>query len=357
MSDYLAAAAAAVGGPEDLVMRSARARAEAAGVPVDDILRAWAGGEAAPAGAVAEPAVASAEPAQAEPVEVAAAAAPAADSSPSSEEPIPAAAGAPARVVQGPPPPATVTTSEATEYDMVTTVPSVGLKERTNSIVPGWLMAFFVVIPILAIGYITTGSGGPQCGEAGQLAVDFRNELVNCDLTAYEGAGGPGGGGATNFVALGGEVYEANCAACHLSDGGGGAAGPALSGGSVVATFGSCADHTTWVTLGTAGWTAEIGATYGDNNTPTGGFGNMPGFGSLTEEQLQSVALFERVVFGGADAEEALVDCGLVASADGEVPADGEAPGEAPTDGEAPADGEETPSETTIAPAAAPATE
>lgn len=332
MSDYLAAAAAAVGGPEELVMRSARARAEASGVSVDEILQAWAGGGAAPSSA-APPAESPAadEPA---PAETAAPAPPTAEGQPVEEpsaEPEPAPAGAP-RIVKGPPPPATVTIAEATEWDAVTTVPSVGLKERTNAVVPGWLMAFFVVIPILAIGYITTGSGGPDCGEAGQLAVNFRNELVNCDLTAYEGAGGPGGGGATNFVAIGGEVYAANCAACHMANGAGGAAGPQLSGGAVVSTFSSCEDHRTWIALGTAGWTAQVGSTYGDLNKPTGGFGNMPGFANLSEEDLASVALYERVVFGGANADDALVDCGLVAL--------DEAPAE-----EAPAEGEEMPAE------------
>lgn len=57
MSDYLAAAAAAVGGPEDLVSRSAGARAAAQGVAVEDILKAWAGGEAVAASAPAATAV------------------------------------------------------------------------------------------------------------------------------------------------------------------------------------------------------------------------------------------------------------------------------------------------------------
>ena len=351
MSDYLAAAAAAMGGPEELVMRSARARAEAAGVSVDDILQAWAGGEAAPAGTAPPPPAEPAEAAAPEPTEEAT---PDTEPAPADE---PAVAAAPAaatgtgepRMVQGPPPPETVSATEAAEWDVVTTVPSVGLKERTNAVVPGWLMAFFVVIPILAVGYITTGSSGPECGEAGQLAVNFRNELVNCDLSAYEGAGGPGGGGATNFVALGGEVYAANCASCHMANGAGGAAGPQLSGGAVVSTFSACSDHQTWVALGTAGWSAEIGATYGDTNKPTGGFGNMPGFGSLTEEQIATVALYERVVFGGANADDALVDCGLVAAEDGEAPAED---GEAPADGEeAPAEGEEAPAEEMSAPA------
>lgn len=63
MSEYLAAAAAAVGGPEDLVARSAGARAVAQGVPAEEILKAWAGGEAVAASAPAPaPAAATAEP-------------------------------------------------------------------------------------------------------------------------------------------------------------------------------------------------------------------------------------------------------------------------------------------------------
>jgi hypothetical protein len=46
MSDLLAAAAAALGMPEDLVRRSAEARAAETGSSVDEILTAWGGGEA-----------------------------------------------------------------------------------------------------------------------------------------------------------------------------------------------------------------------------------------------------------------------------------------------------------------------
>lgn len=48
MSDFLAAAVSAVGAPEEMVMRSATARAAAQGVSVDEILAAWGGGAAAP---------------------------------------------------------------------------------------------------------------------------------------------------------------------------------------------------------------------------------------------------------------------------------------------------------------------
>lgn len=68
MSEQLSAAAAALGLPEALVERSAKARAAETGASHEDILTQWAGGEAAPAAAPAatpaadEPTAAEAEP-------------------------------------------------------------------------------------------------------------------------------------------------------------------------------------------------------------------------------------------------------------------------------------------------------
>jgi hypothetical protein len=55
MSEFLASAAEKMGVPEPLVRRSAEARAKASGASTDDILSAWAGGEAAPAAAAPPP--------------------------------------------------------------------------------------------------------------------------------------------------------------------------------------------------------------------------------------------------------------------------------------------------------------
>ena len=60
MSEYLAAAAQALNAPEVVVQRSAEARAKASNATADDVLKAWAGGESAPAG---EPVAAAPEPA------------------------------------------------------------------------------------------------------------------------------------------------------------------------------------------------------------------------------------------------------------------------------------------------------
>jgi MFS family permease len=65
VTDLLEAASAALGTPRDLVQRSAAARAAASGVPVEEILAAWAGG--APAPAPAAPPAAAPEPSATEP--------------------------------------------------------------------------------------------------------------------------------------------------------------------------------------------------------------------------------------------------------------------------------------------------
>lgn len=62
MSDLLSRAAEAMGVPEPLAERSARARAEASGQSYEDILTAWAGGQAVAATADAPEATTEAEP-------------------------------------------------------------------------------------------------------------------------------------------------------------------------------------------------------------------------------------------------------------------------------------------------------
>ncbi len=79
MSDFLAAAVAALPGvPDQLVMRSARARAAAQGADVDQVLQAWGGGGSVPSGGTAAPATSPATAVAAAPVAAAPKAAPAA---------------------------------------------------------------------------------------------------------------------------------------------------------------------------------------------------------------------------------------------------------------------------------------
>ena len=110
MSDLLAAAAAALGAPEDLVERSAQARAEADGTTYEAVLSAWGGGAPLPAPSAAP------EP-QAPPATTAApAAAPAATPAAVAPDPAPAAvAVAPAPAPPSPVPrPAAPALSKAT---------------------------------------------------------------------------------------------------------------------------------------------------------------------------------------------------------------------------------------------------
>ena len=338
MSD-LSAAAEALGVPESIVQRSAAARAAETGMTVDEILAAWAGGGSvagsppAPADQQAPAEEPTAEP---EPEEEAAREA-------VSAEPV---TSAPAPVPSGPvtrsPVPAEVTAAEAAGLPEVITVPTAGIRERTNLATPRWLAAVMLIIPAFAL-FALGGSATGECGEDTELATNvITGQVVNCDGTEFTGSGA--GGGGADFVAMGEDVYQnvANCDGCHGAQGQGGV-GPGFSG--VVTTFGSCVDHIEWVTLGSQGFLDAGASTYGDTNKPIAE--GMPQFGStLTEEQLAAVVAFERVRFGGADPAETLTDCGL-APAEGE---EGEAPGETTPGEEPPAGGETT---TTVSGAAA----
>lgn len=134
MSEYLAAAAAAVGGPEELVMRSARARAAATGATPEAILQAWAGGEAAPA--------AAAPPAEATP-----AAEPAPQPTPEPVASAPVDTVAPAAPA-APPPPETITVHKAPS-DAAPLL--VGRTERPMLTLAG-IVALFVLGALFAVG-------------------------------------------------------------------------------------------------------------------------------------------------------------------------------------------------------------
>lgn len=318
MSD-LSAAAAALGVPEQLAQRSAEARAAATGSTVEAILAAWAGGAPAPAAAAGTPP--PEEPAKTEVAE--APAAPEVKIEIPEAEPEADAALAPATTRS--PIPAQVTMAEASNIPVVVTVPTTGIKERTNFALPRWMAGLFLAVPLFALfalGGATTG----ECGSATELRTNVvSGEIVNCDGSKFEGSSV--GGGGTDFIALGEAVYQGtavtgvNCAGCH-GVGGGGGAGPALNG--VLTVFGACTDHIEWINLATPGFQAAGRGTYGDTNKPVGGFGVMPGFGaSLSAEQLAAVSAFERVRFAGQDPEAAITDCGL-AEEPAEEPGTGE---------------------------------
>jgi hypothetical protein len=173
VSDLLAAAAQAMGIPEPIAERSARARAEASGQSYEDVLTAWAGGEAVATAPPAEeptaPAEEAPEPAEEGPAPEPTAAEPAPPAAPAQPEPTPAAAAGravPARppVLEAPP-----------DRPLVTVAGGVG-----------------VIILVLLLGVVFPTLGGPT-------------DEVRTSEIAYSEAGQAGR-----------NVYlRAGCASCH----------------------------------------------------------------------------------------------------------------------------------------------
>ena len=285
MSELVNKVAEILNAPVDLVQRSAEARAAASGVSVDDVLNSWAGGESVAASAPKEEAPVVEETPVEEVNEVSV-------SSPVTRQ-------------------VTKSLSFANE--------TMGIKLNSENLLPKWLNFSFIVIPLFILVGLISSSNTQDCGERGMLNVDRKSqEAVNCDGSPYEGRGVTATN-TVNYIAIGQEVYAgaAACAGCH-GGGGGGGVGPSFIGGALYTTFPTCADHTKWIQLGSAGWQAEVGPTYGAEETVS--IGGMPGFqGKLTEDELYAVVVFERVVFGGGNTEEVLRDCGLLETDEEEV--------------------------------------
>ena len=306
MGDF-ATTAAALGIPEDLVRRSVEARAAETGASVDEILAAWGGGGTVAVTTVPEESVEA--PAPEEEVLEQVPVSPA----PVIVEAQPATPKATTRA----PIPAEVTLGEAAHLPEVITVPTAGIRERTSFVIPKWLTAVFVIVPLFAL-FALGGASTGECGEATELMTDVvTGEIVNCDGSEFTGRSV--GGGGVNYIVLGADIYAGgavtgvNCAGCHGAGGQGSGTFPGLTG--VLTTFGVCEDHIEWVGLGSSGFQSAGNNSYGDTSKPIAGA--MPGFSSnLTEEQVAAVAAFERVRFGGGDPDEVLIDCGLAESSD-----------------------------------------
>ena len=301
MSDLVNKVAEILNAPVDLVQRSAEARAAASGVSVDDVLSSWAGGESVAASAPKEEAVVEEAPKEEAVVE----------ETVEEEAPVEEALKEEAVV-------ATAVTRQVTKSISFANE-TMGIKINSENLLPKWLNFSFIIIPLFILIGLISSSNTQECGERGMLNVDRKSqEAVNCDGSPYEGRG-VAATNTINYIALGQEVYAgaAACAGCH-GGGGGGGVGPAFTGGALYTTFPTCADHTKWIQLGSAGWQAEVGPTYGAEDTVS--IGGMPGFqGKLTEDELYAVVVFERVVFGGGNTEEVLSDCGLLETEEDEV--------------------------------------
>ena len=303
MSDLVNKVAEILNAPVDLVQRSAEARAEASGVSVDDVLNSWAGGESVAASAPKEEAPVVEEA----PVEEVVEEAPVEEVN---EE-------APVEEVNEISVSSPITRQVTKSLSFANE--TMGIKLNSENLLPKWLNFSFIIIPLFILVGLISSSNTQDCGEKGMLHVDRKyQEAVNCDGSPYEGRG-VAATNTVNYIAIGQEVYAgaAACAGCH-GGGGGGGVGPAFIGGALYTTFPTCADHTKWIQLGSAGWQAEVGPTYGAEETVS--IGGMPGFqGKLTEDELYAVVVFERVVFGGGNTEEVLRDCGLLETDEEEV--------------------------------------
>jgi mono/diheme cytochrome c family protein len=287
-----------------LVQRSAEARAAASGKSVDEVLSSWAGGESVEASAPKEEAPVTETPKEEAPVEEAPV-----TEIPKEEAPV---EEAPKETIA-----AAVTQKITKSYSVINE--TMGIKTNADTLLPRWLNFSFIIIPLFILVGLISASNTQECGERGMLNIDRKSQqAVNCDGSPYEGRG-VASTNTINYIAVGQEVYAgaAACAGCH-GGGGGGGVGPAFTGGALYTTFPTCADHAKWIQLGSAGWQAEVGPTYGAEDTVS--IGGMPGFqGKLTEDELYAVVVFERVVFGGGNTEEVLIDCGLIETEEEEV--------------------------------------
>ena len=301
MSELVNKVAEILNAPVDLVQRSAEARAQASGISVDEVLNSWAGGESVAASAPKEEAPVEEAPKEEVVVEDETAKEAPVEEAPKEEVVVPA----------------TVTKQVTKSISFANQ--TMGIKINSENLLPKWLNFSFIIIPLFILVGLISSSNTQECGERGMLNVDRKSqEAVNCDGSPYEGRG-VAATNRINYIALGQEVYAgaAACACCH-GGGGGGGVGPAFTGGALYTTFPTCADHTKWIQLGSAGWQAEVGPTYGAEDTVS--IGGMPGFqGKLTEDEIYAVVVFERVVFGGGNTEEVLSDCGLLETEEDEV--------------------------------------
>ncbi len=108
---------------------------------------------------------------------------------------------------------------------------------------------------------------------------------------------------------LGAETYAGKgCSGCHGAGGAGAGAVPGLT--NTPEDFARPADMVTWVALGTAGYQAQGIKEYAPGKT-VGAAGQMPAWAdSLTAEELMTVVLHERTVYGGETFDAAVWDDG-----------------------------------------------
>lgn len=153
--------------------------------------------------------------------------------------------------------------------------------------IPVWAVAVLVMLPLWAVVYALT-LDPPTPTEPGPLE-------------------------------LGAETYAGKgCSGCHGAGGAGAGAVPGLA--ATPEDFAEPADMVTWIALGSAGYQAAGLEEFAPGKPINGG---MPGWAdSLTAEELMSVVLHERTVYGGETFDIAVWEAGWEESLSALLPED-----------------------------------
>lgn len=172
MSDLLQAAAAALETPTELVQRSAAARAEANGTSVDEVLSAWAGGEAVAAAAPGEAGEEAAEEAEV--------AAPEAEPEPAESEPAPEPEPAP----DAEPEPSVAAAVAVAEPEPELEPVSLGERLRAAVRVGAWTGSALGLLAFVVAGaaWATAAAAPPDSGPVVQ--VDSNAILIGASLVS-----------------------------------------------------------------------------------------------------------------------------------------------------------------------------
>jgi mono/diheme cytochrome c family protein len=146
---------------------------------------------------------------------------------------------------------------------------------RTRKKPPIWVSALFVMLPVYLFVYVAL------LGE----------EAANTETA----------------LGIGAELYGAQCATCHLGNGGGqaeGGVGQTLYQGEVVRTFPEVADMFDYIRNGSV----AAGEQYGNPDREGGvriAAGGMPAFQNLTDYELYAIVRHEREVLSGEEIDGA----------------------------------------------------
>lgn len=145
---------------------------------------------------------------------------------------------------------------------------------RTRKKAPFWVASLFIMLPVYLFVYVA---------------------LLGAESASTETA-----------LGLGGELYGAQCATCHLGNGGGraeGGVGQTLYQGEVIGTFPDDADMFDYIRNGSS----AQGEPYGNPDRPGGqriSLGGMPAFANLTDYELYAIIRHEREILSGEEIDD-----------------------------------------------------